>query len=93
MERLGFLLLLLVLTISCSTLPDPIPVNPDQAEMDSLLAIYGGAIATKDLTYLRHFEQDEKEIPCSMEVQWISFGSVHSGRTDRWLKRTSSSWI
>lgn len=53
-------MLMLLLAVSCSTLPDPIPVNPDQAEMDSLLAVYGGSIATKDLTYLRHFEQDEK---------------------------------
>lgn len=60
MERLGFLLLILGFAVSCSTLPDPTPVSPDQAEMDSLLAIYGRAIVTQDLSYLKHFEQDQK---------------------------------
>jgi len=31
MGRLGFLLLMLVLNVSCGTLPDPTPVNPDHS--------------------------------------------------------------
>lgn len=56
----GFFFLILGFVVSCSTLPEPFPVNPDQGEMDSLLAIYGESFVTKDLTYLRHFEQDQK---------------------------------
>lgn len=60
MDRLDFLLLLLAFTVSCNSLPESTPVNPDQSELDSLLAIYGEAIATENLTYLKHFDLDQK---------------------------------
>lgn len=60
MVRLGFLLLILAFTVSCNSLPESTPVNPDQSELDSLLAIYGEAIATENLTYLKHFDLDQK---------------------------------
>lgn len=60
MARLGIILLLLGLAVSCSTIPDPIPASPEQVETDSLMAIYGKSIVTKNLNYLRYFQLDKK---------------------------------
>ncbi|PZV75499.1 hypothetical protein CLV31_13112, partial [Algoriphagus aquaeductus] len=59
MARLGIILLLLGLAVSCSTIPDPIPASPEQVETDSLMAIYGKSIVTKNLNYLRYFQLDK----------------------------------
>ena len=59
MVRLGIILLLFGLAVSCSTIPDPIPEGPEQVETDSLMAIYGKSIVTKNLNYLRYFQLDK----------------------------------
>lgn len=60
MVKRDFLLLILAFTVSCHSLPESSPINPDQSELDSLLAIYDEAIATEGLTYLKHFDLDQK---------------------------------
>ena len=59
MMRLALFVLLLGFVGSCTNLPNPNPKSPDQLETDSLMAIYGKSIVTKNLNYLKYFQLDK----------------------------------